>query len=180
MKYNTEAKARTYRTCAKPTGNKQIFDIQHFGDKCFEKKKKKLSVTAITMWTCSRKLMNNTKTLSVCERKSQNFRQSTPFMQLGPHDKPAAEGLGRSAECDSIPHCSSLLTACFFSNSPCSLSEEDRNKSPPSCLPNFNHSQSTCHPKLPTSHCGGARTSKPFVVLFQALYCFRQSLRCFL
>lgn len=106
---------------------------------------------------------------------SQNFRQSTPFMQLGAHDMPAAEGLGRSAEHDSIPHCSSLLTACFSSNSPCSLSEEDRAK----CLPNFNHSQSTSHRKLRTSHRGGAKISKLFVGLFQGLYCLTQSMGCF-
>lgn len=106
---------------------------------------------------------------------SQNFRQSTPFMQLGAHDMPAAEGLGRSAEHNSIPHCSLLLTACFSSNSPWSLSEEDRAKR----LPNFNHSRSTSHRKLRTSQRVGAKMSKPFMVLFQGLYCFTQSLRCF-
>lgn len=59
---------------------------------------------------------------------SWNCRQSLPFIQRGAHDTPAAVGLGRSAECDSVPHCSSLLTACLSANSPCSLSEEDRAK----------------------------------------------------
>lgn len=67
-------------------------------------------------------------------------------MELGAHDKPAAEGLGRSAEHDSITHCSSLLTACFSSSSPSSLSEEGRTKSLPPCA----YQTSITHSPLPT------------------------------
>lgn len=110
--------------------------------------------------------MNNPNTLSVCERKSQrNFTQSTPFMQLGAHDTPAAEGLGRSAERDSIPHCSSLLTACFSSSSPCSLSEEDRTKSPlmHACQTSINRSPLPSRKQATTPV---PRRQSPFVVLF--------------
>lgn len=50
--------------------NGQIFVKQHFNNKCFETK---LPVTAATMRTCWRKLMNNPNTLSVCERKSHTI-----------------------------------------------------------------------------------------------------------
>lgn len=104
--------------------------------------------------------MNTPNTLSVCERKSQwishNLLHSCSW---GPHDMPAAEGLGRSAEHHSMPHCSSLFTACFSSNSPWSLSEENRTKSPPPIqwLPNTSINRSP----LPTVNCQQATMVVP-------------------
>lgn len=50
----------------------------------------------------------------------------------GAHDMLAAEGLARSAERHSMPHCSLLLATCFFPPTLLAgLSEPDRTKIPP-------------------------------------------------
>lgn len=88
---------------------------------------------------------NNPNTLvsqRVRRKISGNFTQSSPFMEWegwggvggwGAHDMPAAEGLARSAERHSMPHCSSLLATCFFpSDPPRRLIGAGQNPNPPS------------------------------------------------
>ena len=96
---------------------------------------------------------------------SEKFHTIYSIHAAGAHDTPAAEGLGRSAERDSIPHCSSLLTACFSSSSPCSLSEEDRTKSPltHACQTSINRSPLPSRKQAMTPV---PRRQSPFVVLF--------------
>lgn len=131
----------------------------------------------------ARKPMNNPSTPSVCG--GGNFREVSTIYSIhavgGPHDMPAAEGLGRSAERDSIPHCSSLFATCFSFSSPCSLSEQDRTKSPSHPLtlrlPKFfNRRQATSHRKLPASHLGGAKMSKAFCAVLPRSLLFRTKL----
>lgn len=102
-------------------------------------------------------------------------------MQLEAHDRPAAARLRRSAERDSIPHCSPLLNTCFFPQLSLQLIRRGQNQTPSPSLPyDCQILQSVAvHFTLPTSHCGGAKTSKPFEALFHAHCCFKQSFCAF-
>lgn len=87
-------------------------------------------------------------------------------MQLGAHDMPAAEGLGRSAECGSIPHCSLLLTACFPSLS-LQLTWGGQNQISYSCQTSI-----TCSP-LPTVNC------EQVTITCYDFYCLKNSSKYF-